>query len=70
MNGYGRAGITDVRAFYRDNFSPGIRYDDLSAGQDFRHHIDFTQTHWVLANLLAMLPPGARVRSPTAIGRR
>ncbi len=60
-DGYGRAGISDVRAFYRDKFLNAIRYDDLASGQDFRHHIDFAKAHWVLANLLAVLPAGARV---------
>ena len=59
MDGYGRAGIIDVRAFYRDKFLTGIRYDELSAGQDFRHHIELT------AATMASSPTPSPPRSAT-----
>jgi len=61
MDEYVRAGITDVRGFYREKFLTDARYDGFSAGQDFRHHVDLSKLHWVLANLMAVVSPGGRV---------
>ncbi len=57
MSLYEKAGIKDVKDFYREKFLSTASYRFLEKGQDFRHHLDMAKFHWIFANI----PTGSKV---------